>query len=396
MSEAQRTPSRESLETIRRLVQFDTVSERSNLQLIEWVEKYLAGHGIASRLTFDPQERKANLFATIGPAGGGGIVLAGHTDTVPVTGQAWTTPPFEATVRDARLYGRGTVDMKGFIGVCLAMVPRMVAARLKRPIHLALTFDEETTMLGARTLVADLREQGLAPSACLVGEPTELKAVVGHKGRRALRCCVRGKSAHSSLPVEGVNAIEHALRIVEHLRSMAQRHRENERRHYGYDVPYSTIVTTRIEGGLSANTIPGECAFDFEFRHLPWTDPDKLEAEVRDFARQQVEEAMARESDGCSVSFTREAELPAFGTASSSEGLAPGAAELLALMGHREAPLAYMAFATEASWFQHAGIPTVVCGPGSIAQAHKPDEYVSLAQLAECERLLMQLVEASR
>jgi acetylornithine deacetylase len=322
--------------------------------------------------------------------------LAGHTDTVPVTGQVWTSSPFDAVVRDGLLYGRGTVDMKGFIGMCLAAVPHMVAAPLKRPIHLALTFDEETTMLGARTLVADLRDQGLAPLACLVGEPTELKAVVGHKGRRALRCCVRGKSAHSSLPVEGVNAIEHATRIIDHLRSMAQRHRENEQRHYGYDVPYSTIVTTRIEGGLSANTIPAECAFDFEFRHLPWTDPDKLEAEVRDFARQQVEGAMAREAPDCSVSFTRESDLPAFGTASSSEGLADGAAQLLGLLGHREAPLAYMAFATEASWFQHAGIPTVVCGPGSIAQAHKPDEYVSLAQLAECERLLLQLVEASR
>lgn len=396
MHEAERIPSRESLDVIRRLVQFNTVSDNSNLPLIEWVKKYLAEYGVRSRLTFDPKECKANLFATIGPVGDGGIILSGHTDTVPVAGQVWTTSPFEATVRDGRLYGRGTVDMKGFIGVCLALVPQMVAARLSRPFHLALTFDEETTMLGARTLVSDLREQGIAPLACLVGEPTELKAVVGHKGRRALRCCVRGESAHSSLPVEGVNAIEYAARIIEHLRSMAQRHRENEQRHYGYDVPYSTIVTTRVEGGLSANTIPAECAFDFEFRHLPWTDPDKLEAEVRDFAHVQVLEPMTRESPACSISFAVESEVPAFGTGSASEGLAPGAAELLGLMGHRDAPLAYAAFATEASWFQHAGIPTVVCGPGSIAQAHKPDEFITLAQLAECERLLLQLIEGNR
>lgn len=396
MAEPERAPSAQTLEIIRQLVRFDTVSDNSNLPLIEWVERYLAGHGVRSRLSFDPGERKANLFATIGAPGNGGIILSGHTDTVPVTGQQWSTPPFEASVRDGKLYGRGAVDMKGFIGVCLALVPRMAASRLARPIHLALTFDEETTMLGARTLVADLRDQGIAPLACLVGEPTELKAVIGHKGRRALRCCVRGKSAHSSLPVEGVNAIEYAARIIAHLRSMAQRHRDNEQRHYGYDVPYSTIATTRIEGGLSTNTIPAECAFDFEFRHLPWTDPDKLEAEVRDFARSQVQEAMARESPDCSISFATESDLPAFGTASGAEGLAAGAAELLGLMGHREAPLAYMAFGTEASWFQQAGIPTVVCGPGSIAQAHKPDEYISLAQLAECERLLMQLVEANR
>jgi acetylornithine deacetylase len=257
-----------------RLVGFDTVSSNSNLPLIEWVQQYLAGHGVAARLTYDPERRKANLFATIGPEGSGGLVLAGHTDTVPVTGQLWSSPPFEGVVREGKLYGRGAVDMKGFIGVCLALVPRMVRAPLRRPIHLAFTFDEETTMLGARTLVADLRERGIAPLACLVGEPTGLKAIVGHKGRRALRCCVRGQSAHSSLPTHGANAIEYAARIIGHLRELAERHRAREERHYGYDVPYSTIVTTRIQGGLSTNTIPEECAFDFEIRHLPWTDPD--------------------------------------------------------------------------------------------------------------------------
>jgi len=396
MARFDETPGELSLEIIQRLIQFNTVSSNTNLELIEWVEKYLLAHGIKSRLTFDPDQRKANLFATIGSAEGAGIVLAGHTDTVPVEGQQWTKPPFGAVVEGGRLYGRGAVDMKSFIGICLALVPELQQAAAALPIHLALTFDEETTMLGARTLVADLRDQGLRPLACLVGEPTQLKAIVGHKGRRALRCCVRGRSAHSSIPQHGVNAIEYASRIVAHLRSMAERHKQHEERHYGYDVPYSTILTTGIVGGVSTNTVPPECSFDFEFRHLPWTDPDKLEAEIRAFAETQIKAEMARESADCSITFQTESALPAFGAASATEGLSPGAAQLLMLLGRREAPLGYMGFATEASWFQQAGIPTIVCGPGSIEQAHKPDEYITLSQIAQGEQLLRQLIRANR
>lgn len=390
------TPMARSVEIIQRLVGFPTVSSGSNLQLIEWVEKYLKEHGIASRLSFDPSGTKANLFATVGEGSSGGIVLAGHTDTVPVTGQRWSTDPFTGVVRDGRLYGRGAVDMKGFIGVCLAMVPEMQRARGTRPIHLAFTFDEETTMLGARTLIADLRDQGVAPLACMIGEPTEMKAIVGHKGRRAIRCCVRGRSAHTSVPGEGVNAIEYASRIIAHLGSMAERHKANEERHYGYEVPYTTIMTTHIQGGVSSNTVPAECSFAFEFRHLPWTDPDKLEAEVKTFAQTQLQEEMRREFEDCAISFETESVLPAFGAGMGVEGLSPGAAALLAMLGRRDAPLGYMGFATEASWFHDAGIPTVVCGPGSITQAHKPDEFIALSQVAECEHMLRQLLQAQR
>lgn len=389
-------PLERSLEIIRRLIRFNTVSSNSNLPLIQWVEKYLRDHGITSRLTFDPERRKANLFATIGSGDRGGIVLSGHTDTVPVEGQAWTKDPFEPIVSDGKLYGRGAVDMKSFIGICLALVPEIQQSPRALPIHLALTFDEETSMLGVRTLIADLRDQGIHPLACLIGEPTNLKAIVGHKGRRAMRCCVRGRSAHSSLPMHGVNAIESAARIISHLRGMAERHRLHEERHYGYDVPYSTILTSQIVGGVSSNTVPPECTFNFEFRHLPWTDPDKLEAEIRTFAETQVEAEMSREFDGCSITFETESMLPAFGGTSVTEGLAPGAAQLLTLLGRREAPLAYMGFGTEASWFQHAGIPTIVCGPGSLEQAHKPDEYITLEQIAQGEQLLRQLVRGNR
>ncbi|MBI2771306.1 MAG: acetylornithine deacetylase [Burkholderiales bacterium] len=386
----------ETIDLICRLLEFDTVSSKSNLPLIQWVEKYLLAHGIKSCLSFDPAGGKANLFATVGGQDSGGIVLAGHTDTVPVEGQNWTKPPFCGTVSDGKLFGRGAVDMKSFIGICLALVPELQRSPGKRPIHLALTFDEETSMLGARTLVADLRDRGVRPLACLVGEPTQLKAVVGHKGRRALRCCVSGRSAHSSLPAQGVNAIEHASRIISHLRSMAERHRLHEERHYGYDVPYSTIVTTRIVAGVSTNTVPPECSFDFEFRHLPWTSPDELEAEIRAFAESVVRSDMVKEWSGCDIRFDIESSLPAFGSSCSGEGLATGAAELLELLGRRDAPLGYMAFATEASLFQQAGIPTIVCGPGSIEQAHKPDEYITLTQVAAGEQLLRQLVRANQ
>src|SRR5438105_4956217 len=329
-------PSELVLQIVDRLIRFDTVSDNSNLPLIDWVGGYLRGYGVESRLTFDPERRKANLFATIGPAQDGGIVLCGHTDTVPIDGQVWSAPPFEPVIADGKLYGRGSADMKSFIGICLGLVPEILRTQLARPIHLALTFDEETTMLGARTLVADLRDRGIAPMACLVGEPTELKAVVGHKGRRGLRCCVQGRSAHSSLPMHGVNAIEYAARIISHLRSMAERHKSHEERHYGYEVPYSTIMTTTIEGGLSGNTVPAECSFEFEFRHLPWTDPDQLEAEVRAFTQTQVLRDMAREFSDCSVSFETRSVLPAFGPTAASEGLDAGTSTLLGLLGRRE------------------------------------------------------------
>ena len=393
MVDAHALPSDTSLEVIRRLIRFDTVSRHSNLPLIEWVADYLHGHGVRVRLSHDPDGGKANLFATIGEGDQGGVLLAGHTDTVPVDGQVWATDPFDAVVQGGRLYGRGAADMKSFIGVCLALVPQFQRARLGRPVHLALTFDEETSMLGARTLIADLRDAGIRPLGCVIGEPTELKAVVGHKGRRELRCCVRGKSAHSSIPMQGVNAIEYAARIIAHLRSMAERHLRHEERHYGYDVPYSTVLTTTIEGGLSANTVPAQCSFDFEFRHLPWTDPDALEAEVRTFAAQQVLLDMAKESADCAITFETRSSLPAFGAQTVAEGLDGGTSELLGLLGQRDGPLGYVGFGTEASWFQDAGIPTVVCGPGSIEQAHKPDEFIALSQIAACERLLLQLVQ---
>lgn len=385
-------PSKEALAIIRQLVAFDTVSRNSNLPLIDWVRDYLLAHGVKSRLTFDDERRKANLFATFGPGTSGGLILSGHTDTVPIDGQDWKTPPFDAVVSDARLYGRGTADMKGFIGVCLAAVPRILESDLGSPVHLALTFDEETSMLGVRSLIADLRDANIRPAGCIIGEPTEMRAVIGHKGRRHLRCCVRGKAAHSSLPPEGVNAIEHAAKIILYLRSMADRHREFEQRHYGYDVPYSTIQTNLTHGGLSANTVPAECSFDFEFRNLPWTDVDQLEAEVRAFALEHVLPDMRKEFDQSSITFSTESMLPAFGAASQEEGLDAGTSTLLSRMRRRDKSLRYVGFGTEASWFQDAGIPTIVCGPGSIEQAHKPDEYVALEQLAQCETFVSDLL----
>ncbi|XAH24257.1 acetylornithine deacetylase [Xylophilus sp. GW821-FHT01B05] len=388
-----RRPGATCLDIVSRLVAFDTVSRHSNLPLVHWVRDYLDAFGIESHLGLDASGRKANLFASLGPRAPGGLVLSGHTDTVPVDGQAWQSAPFEAVERAGRLYGRGTVDMKGFIGACLAAVPRLLAADLAMPVHLALTFDEETSMLGVRQLVADLRDRGLAPQGCVIGEPTELRAVVGHKGRRHVRCQVRGRAAHSSLALDGVNAIEYAAEIVAYVRQLGDRLAQQEARHAGYAIPHTTVQTTTIAGGLSANTVPEHCSFDFEFRHLPWTDAAALEEQVRAFALQQVLPRMrSRWPDG-DIRFDTESALPAFEAGPGSDAAA-GVAWLLGRMrraGRQDGEPGYVGFGTEASWFQHAGIPTLVCGPGAIEQAHKPDEFITLDQLARCEDFIDQL-----
>ncbi|WP_411880825.1 acetylornithine deacetylase [Polaromonas sp. YR568] len=391
-SSPKREPTSQTVSIVKTLVAFDTVSRNSNLPLIDWISDYLLKHGVKSRLTFDEGRKKANLFATLGSGTSGGLILSGHTDTVPVDGQKWKTAPFEAIVSDANIYGRGAADMKGFIGVCLAAVPKILAADIDSPVHLALTFDEETSMLGVRSLIADLRDADIQPHGCIIGEPTSMRAVIGHKGRRHLSCSVRGKAAHSSLAPQGVNAIEHAAKIIVYLKGMADRHKAFEQRHYGYDVPYSTIQTNMTQGGLSANTVPAECTFDFDIRNLPWTDVDSLEAEIRAFAKDHVLPEMRKDFAESAITFKTESELPAFGAASPEEGLNEGTSKLLSRMRRKDTPLSYVGFGTEASWFQDAGIPTVVCGPGSIEQAHKPDEYVSLDQLAQCESFIAELL----
>lgn len=255
------------------LVAFDTVSRESNLALIDYVRDYLAGFGVDSELFFDADGRKANLYATIGPSDRGGVCLSGHTDVVPADGQAWSVPPFRLSERDGRLYGRGTADMKGYLACVLAAVPAFLAAPLRLPVHLAFSYDEEVGCLGVRSLLAALERRPHKPLLCIIGEPTELKPVLGHKGKLAMRCEVHGAACHSAYAPQGVNAIEYAARLIGRLGEIGARLAVPERHDRRFDPPYSTVQTGLIQGGRALNIVPAECRFDFEVRALPADDP---------------------------------------------------------------------------------------------------------------------------
>ena len=375
---------------IRRLVAFDTTSRDSNLVLIDWVRGYFKTHGIDSTLTFDDEGRKANLFATIpaddGNSTAGGIVLSGHTDVVPVDGQPWDTNPFEATLIGDRVYGRGVTDMKGFCATALAFVPEFLRRGLARPIHFALSYDEEVGCIGVRRLISDVVARGLRPTGCIVGEPTGMQLVVAHKGKKGYRCRVRGHEAHSSLTPHGVNAVQIACEIVTYLTGMARAFRDNGGFDPAYDVPYTTVHTGVIHGGTALNIVPRDCWFDFEFRHLPFDDPDALFAEVEAYAQRFLPGMQAVAPDTF-IEFDPLSALPGFDTHGGSEIAEIGRA----CNGTHD--YGKVSFGTEASLFHGAAIPTIICGPGHIAQAHQPNEWVTLDQLAQCEAFMRRLAD---
>ena len=375
-----------ALQMMRRLIAFDTTSRKSNLELIDWVADYLNGFGIESRLTFDDERNKANLFATIGPRIDGGIVLSGHTDVVPVDGQPWTSDPWQVTQHGDRLVGRGVCDMKGFIAIALAMVPDMVSRTLSKPLHFALSYDEEVGCIGVRRLIEDLADIAYRPGGCIVGEPTGMNLVVAHKGKRSYRCSVRGFESHSALTPSGVNAIEIAAEIVTYLRGMSLRFRHRERHDDDYDVPFTTIHVGTIKGGTALNIVPRDCEFMFEFRHLPFDDPEQLLDEVRTFADRFLPEMHAVSTD-TGISFEQTSELPGFDTGSRSD-----IADLGRCCSH-DASIRKVSFGAEASLFHNAGIPSILCGPGNIAQAHQANEWVTLEQLTRCEDFLRKVVD---
>jgi acetylornithine deacetylase len=372
---------------IRTLVGFDTTSRESNLALIDWVRGYLEAHGVASELTFDDDRRKANLFATIGPKEPGGIALSGHTDVVPVDGQDWSTDPFALAERDGRLYGRGTSDMKSFLAVALALLPEFLERRLATPLHFALSYDEEVGCLGVRRMIRALEGRPDKPRLCIVGEPTEMKPVIGHKGKHSLRCHVHGFECHSALAHEGVNAVEAAAEIIAYLKSMARRFRDQGPYDRDFVPAYTTVHTGKIEGGTALNIVPKDCRFDFEFRFLPGVDGAALVDEVKRFAATRIEPEMKATRAETGIRFEELTTFP---------GLVVDAEDevtqlVLALTGANAT--GKVSFGTEAGLFQEAGIPTVVCGPGSIEQAHKPDEYIALEQVRACERFMRRLLD---
>jgi len=380
--------SSHALELARTLVRMNTVSAHSNLELIHFVRDELQKLGVNSRLTWNADKTKANLFATLGEGKPAGIILSGHTDTVPWDGQDWTVDPRSATVRDERLYGRGSADMKSFIALALANAQAFLDSPAPFAVHFAFSYDEEVGCFGVRELIADLRDAGIRPLACLIGEPTGMVPAIAHKGVYRYRCCVRGKEAHSSLTPQSVNAIEMAARLIGKLRDMAEGFERDEPRYEGFDVPFSTASVGQFHGGIADNVVPRDAEFRYEFRDLPTADVRAMQQAMLEQAR-ALEPAMQRVSPDAGFSFETICEIPSF------LGSADDAVTRLAQRLSGEDRTTLVAFGTEAGLFKNAGIPTVVCGPGHIAQAHQPDEFVSLDQLARCE-VFMQGLAASR
>ncbi len=363
-------------EILRRLVAFDTVSANSNLALIDWVVEYLQGHGIAADLTFSNARDKANLFATIGPAdAGGGVILSGHTDVVPVIGQPWDSDPFALVERDGRLYGRGTADMKSFIAIALALVPEFKARPLKRPLHLALSFDEEVGCFGAPHLIESLPRGAARPSLVVVGEPTNMAVANAHKGCHVFATAVTGLAAHSSAPQRGVNAILAASEIIQFIAGLASEARAASRPESGFEPPYTSFNIGTIAGGTAMNIIPRDCEFTWEFRPLPGEDTAAIRDRIDRFIAADLLPRLRRVHPGADVTTRALASIP---------GLVaqPGSpAEELArqLTGANQSTV--VAYGTEAGLFQGAGIPAVICGPGSMEQGHQPNEFITIEQI---------------
>jgi acetylornithine deacetylase len=379
----------DSGDMLRRLVGFDTVSRNSNLAAIEFIRDYLDGYGVASRLSFDDDRRKANLFATIGPSDRPGVVLSGHSDVVPVDDQDWTSDPFKLRDDDGRLYGRGSADMKGFIATALALVPDFKERVTDTPIHLAFSYDEEVGCIGVNRLIEQIGMAEARPFACVVGEPTEMKPIIGQKGLQVFRCHAHGHEAHSSRTPYGVNAVEAAAELIAYIKSISRRMRDEGPFDYGFEPPYTTVHCGTIRGGAAQNIVPASCDFTFEIRNLPGQDPAPLLAEIERHAREHLEPEMHDVDPKTGFTFQPRNGLPDYEIAEDH----PAVALVKGALGAKATgKVSYM---TEAGLFGRAGIPTVICGPGDIAQAHKPDEFIAREQIARCEAFLLRLAETA-
>jgi acetylornithine deacetylase len=376
--------AREILET---LVGFDTTSRHSNLALIEWVEAYLDGHGVPHRRVPNADGSKSNLLATVGPAVEGGAVLSGHTDVVPVDGQPWTSDPFAIVERDGRLYGRGTCDMKGFLALALAAVPDLIAATPRRPVHLAFSYDEEIGCRGAPAMIEVIRRELPAPAFVVVGEPTDMVAVNGHKGIAYFDVTVTGHEAHSSLTHLGVSAVMEAVKLMASLRDLAERLERDADPASPFTPKGATLTIGVVHGGTAGNILARECKFLFDLRCPPGLDPDAVLAPFFAQAHALDAELKAR-APGAGVKIRSHPHVPGF----APEAAGPAEAFARRLAGDNGPPRA-VSYAAEAGQFQRAGFSTVLCGPGSIEQAHQPDEFVEISQMERGRAFMRRLAE---
>ena len=369
---------------LEKLISFDTTSRESNLALIHFVQDYLEGHGIASALIHDESGEKANLYATLGPEVDGGVVLSGHTDVVPVDGQDWASDPFDCLEKDGLLYGRGTSDMKGFIATALALVPEFLARPLKAPIHLAFSYDEEVGCIGVHGIIRHMDGLAQRPKAVIIGEPSEMTVVNAHKGICAVRTTVRGLEAHSSATHLGVNSVIYAAELIGFLNRMAEGMQSSGKQNPRFEPPHTTVHVGTIGGGTALNIIPRETRFHWEWRGLPEDDTDVL-GRFEAFAAEEVLPRMQAVYPGAEIRSEVTSEVRPL----VPEDGSPAETLVLALAGSNQTFA--VSYGTEGGAFQAGGTPAVICGPGSIVQAHKPNEFVALSQLDACADFLGKL-----
>lgn len=372
------------------LVGFDTTSAKSNMALIDWVRDYLAGHGIDATLVPNEDGTKANLWATVGPSVEGGVCLSGHTDVVPVDGQPWDTDPFTLTEKGSRLYGRGTCDMKAFPATALALLPEMLAKPLARPIHFAFSYDEEVGCLGAPHMIAEIGKTLPRPSVVIIGEPTDMKVVSAHKGMWFFRTVVTGKEAHSSQTHRGVSAVMTGARLIAKLDDMAKARAAAADPDCKFEPPYTTIHVGTVQGGTASNIISRRCEFVCDIRNLPEDFPEDIQREYEDWIAAEILPEMQAVDPSTGVEVITENTVVGLRQDLDSE------AEQLVRQLTGDNDVTYVPYGTEAGQFQQAGMAAVVCGPGSIDQAHQPNEFIEKDQIDQCEAMLRKLIDRCR
>ena len=387
MSAPSTTPRLNTTELLARLVSFDTTSRNSNLPLMAYVREYLDAHDVPYRVSADATGEKANIHAIIGPQQPGGVALSGHVDTVPVDGQAWSANPFTLRQSDGRLYARGSADMKGFVSACLAAVPEMKARNLSRPLHLFISYDEEVGCQGAKRLIEDLDESGLKPALCVVGEPSGMQPILAHKGKLNLRVAVRGVPGHSSEPDKGVNAIQAAGEAIAYVAAEARRLAKEGPFEDGFDPPHTTIHVGTIRGGTILNIIPERCEFVMEWRGIPGDEPMRHVERLRQFVAANIEPAMHAVNRNTGFEYDVLIQMPGLSLAPDHELTAI----VKQLTGSNST--GKVSYGTEGGYYQGAKIPTIVCGPGHIAQAHQPDEWIAQEQLDACDTFIRRLAD---
>jgi acetylornithine deacetylase len=372
---------------LERLVSFDTTSRNSNLALIGFVRDYLDGYAVPYRVSSDPSGLKANLHAIIGPQQSGGLALSGHVDTVPVDGQAWTGDPFALRRRDGKLFARGSCDMKGFVAACLAAIPDLQARTLVRPLHLFISYDEEVGCGGAKRLIADIADSGLRPDLCVVGEPSGMKPILAHKGKLNLNVTVRGLPGHSSAPAKGVNAVQAAGEAIAWVAREARRLDAEGPFEDGFDPAHTTIHVGTMQGGTILNIIPEHAAFVMEWRFIPGDSPHRHAERMQAWIAETIEPAMKAVHPACGFSYEIALEMPGMALPA-DHALATAVKQLTASNSAGK-----VAYGTEGGFFQNAGIPTIICGPGHIDQAHQPDEWIAQSELDACDRFILRLAD---